>query len=188
MTESQLRDFLSVFDRSTAVGRRDYAMALCQVDMGLRACEVAGLCLEDIDWRNAILRINTTKVKRAREFPLPVRVGRAISRYLRYGRFSTFTRSIFVRHGKRHGFPVSTHLIRWAMRRAYAEVQGCEHWTGTHVLRHTAATLMLRRGVSLKEIADVLGHQSIETTTIYTKVDLPALGAVALPWPEAQLD
>jgi site-specific recombinase XerD len=58
--------------------------------------------------------------------------------------------------------------------------------TGTHVLRHTAATRMLRAGVSMKEIADVLGHRSIDTTTIYTKVDLDALAAVALPWIEVQ--
>jgi site-specific recombinase XerD len=60
------------------------------------------------------------------------------------------------------------------------------NWTGTHVLRHTAATRLHRRGASLKEVADLLGHQSIDTTAIYTKVDLPTLATVALPWPEEQ--
>jgi site-specific recombinase XerD len=70
------------------------------------------------------------------------------------------------------------------MRLAYAKMRGNAHWGGTHVLRHTAATRMLQHGASLKEIADVLGHRSIQTTTIYTKVDLRNLTAVATPWPE----
>jgi len=161
-------------------------MALCQLDLGLRASEVVGLCLEDIDWRNGVLRIAATKVHRARELPLPVRLGQAISQYLRSGRPSTASRNVFVRHERRCGLCVSRALICWAMHRAYAKVRGCERWKGTHVLRHTAATLMLRRQASLKEIADVLGHRSINTTTIYAKVDLPMLAAVALPWPEAR--
>jgi site-specific recombinase XerD len=77
-------------------------------------------------------------------------------------------------------------LIRGVIRRGFTEVEGCAHWTGTHILRHTAATRLHRRGASLKEVADLLGHRSIDTTAIYTKVDLPALAAVALPWPEEQ--
>lgn len=68
---------------------------------------------------------------------------------------------------------------------AYAKVPACKHLYGTHILRHTAASRMLQRGASFKEIADVLGHRFLETTAIYAKVDLPTLTAVALPWPEA---
>ena len=77
-------------------------------------------------------------------------------------------------------------MVRGAMRRAYARVGFPASWTGTHLLRHTAATLMHQKGASLKEVADVLGHISINTTTNYTKVNLPALKTVALPWPEVK--
>jgi site-specific recombinase XerD len=184
MTDQQLEEFLATFDRTTAVGRRDYAMALCQAILGLRVSEVAGLRLEDIDWRAGAVRIVCSKTRRAREIPLAARVGQAISVYLRHGRPATPCRNLFIRHRIRRGTPVSKEVIREVIRAAYAQVHGCGHWTGTHVLRHTAATRMHQRGVSLKELADVLGHRSLETTTIYAKVDLPRLAAVALPWPE----
>lgn len=186
MSEEQLSAFLAAFDQSTATGRRDYAMALCQADLGLRACEVAALRLDDLDWRSATLRIPAGKVGRERELPLAVRVGPAIANYLRHGRPTTSGRHVFVRHRPLCGTPVNTAVIQTAMQRAYARVPGCEDWAGTHALRHTAATRLHRRGAKLKEVADLLGHQSLDTTAIYTKVDLPRLAAVALPWPEAQ--
>jgi site-specific recombinase XerD len=71
------------------------------------------------------------------------------------------------------------------IRRAYAAVPRCERLTGTHVLRRTAASRLLRAGADLKRIADVLGHRSIDTTAVYAKVDVDRLAAVALPWPGA---
>lgn len=186
LTDEQVRAFLAVFDRSTPNGRRDRAMALCQVVLGMRVGEVANLCLDDIDWRNGTVRITAAKTMRPRELPLPPRVGQAITEYLRRGRLDGRCRNVFVRHKGARGHPVSTALIRGVMRLAYAKAHGCQPWGGTHVLRHTAATRMVRRGVRIKEIADVLGHQSLDSTAIYSKVDLPALTAVALPWPEVQ--
>jgi integrase/recombinase XerD len=187
MSDDQLRRFLEVFDRSTPAGRRDYAMARCQVDLGLRGGEVAALCLEELDWRGGILRVASGKGGRVRELPLSEGVGCAIAEYLRRGRPVTACRRVFVRHTLPVGTAISRHSICAAMRRAYAQVEGCAHWAGTHVLRHTAATRLHRHGASLKEVADLLGHLSLDTTAIYTKVDLPALAAVALPWPEEQL-
>jgi site-specific recombinase XerD len=186
LTDQQLQAFLSTFDRTTAVGRRDYAMALCQAILGLRVSEVAVLRLQDIDWRRGVMGLLSTKTGRAREIPLAARVGKAIAAYLRHGRPATPCRHLFVRHRIRHGTPVSKAVIREVIRDAYAKVDGCRHLTGTHVLRHTAATRMQQRGVSLKELADVLGHRSLDTTALYAQVDLPRLAAVALPWPEAQ--
>jgi site-specific recombinase XerD len=186
MTDEQMNAFLAAFDRSTAVGRRDYAMALCQIELGLRACEVAALRLDDIDWRSATLRTVGSKIGRGRELPLPARAGRAMAEYLRRGRPTTHSRQFFVRHRILHGTPLNTAVIQDAMSRAYAQVPGCEHWVGTHALRHTAATRLYRRGAKLKEVADLLGHRSLDTTAIYTKVDLPRLSKVALPWPEAK--
>jgi integrase/recombinase XerD len=186
MTDEQLRRFLDCFDRSNPTGRRDYAMALCQVDLGLRVSEVSALNLEDVDWREATLRIVGGKTGRTRELPLAEGVGRAISEYLRGGRPATKCRRIFVRHTVPVGTAIGTELIRGKIRRAFARVEGCDRWTGTHALRHTAATRLHRHGASLKDVADLLGHRSIDTTAIYTKVDLPTLAAVALPWPEDQ--
>jgi site-specific recombinase XerD len=186
MSDVQLKAFLTAFDQSTATGRRDYAMALCQVDLGLRACEVAALRLEDLDWRSATLRIPAGKIGRGRELPLAARAGRAIADYLRHGRPTTRCRQVFVRHRLLQGTPLNTAVIQTAMHRAYAQVPGCERWCGTHALRHTAATRLYCHGAKLKEVADLLGHRSLDTTAIYTKVDLPRLTTVALPWPEAK--
>jgi len=186
MSEEQLDAFLAAFDRSTATGQRDYAMALCQAELGLRACEVAALRLDDLNWRSATLRIPAGKVARERELPLAARTGRAIADYLRQGRPAARCRHVFVRHRSLCGTPVNTSVIQGAMQRAYAQVPGCERWAGTHALRHTAATRLHRRGAKLKEVADLLGHRSLDTTAIYTKVDLPRLAAVALPWPEVR--
>jgi len=185
MTGEQLQAFLESFDRATATGRRDYAMALCQVVLGLRACEVAGLLLDDIDWRSGIVRIGPAKGLRARELPLTKRVGEAIVDYVRGGRPPSDCRNVFVRHRAPRG-AVSLAVVHGAIRMAFARTKGCEKWTGTHVLRHTAATNLLERGASLKDISDVLGHRCIETTTIYTKVNLENLKAVVMPWPEVQ--
>jgi integrase len=164
MTAQQLRSFLATFDRSTPSGRRDYAMALCQAHLGLRVGEVAALTLDDIDWRNATIRIAGGKARRDRVLPLLVPVGRAIAAYLRHGRPSTAGRYLFVRDTFPVGSPISRAIIINAFARAFAKVPGCEGWRCTHVLRHTAATRMHRRGASLKAIADLLGHRCCKPT------------------------
>lgn len=186
LTDDQVSAFLAAFDPSTPNGRRDRAMALCQIVLGMRVSEVANLRLDDIDWQNGVVTITATKTKRPRELPLPPRVGRAITEYLRRGRPGGRCRNVFVRHRGARGYPVTTSLIRGVMRLAYARARGCQPWGGTHVLRHTAATRMVRSGVRIKEIADVLGHRALDSTAIYSKVDLPALTAVAMPWPEVR--
>jgi site-specific recombinase XerD len=184
MTDHQLRSFLASFDRSTPVGRRDYAMALCQAHLGLRVGEVLALTIDDIDWRNATIRIGGSKTRRGRMLPLLASVGRAIANYLRRGRPDTDCRHLFVRYTFPVGSQVSRAIIIEAFAGAFAKVAGCEGWRCTHVLRYTAATRMYRRGASLKEIADLLGHESLDTTAMYTKVDQARLATVALPWPK----
>ena len=186
LSETQLRQLLRSFDLRLPSGRRDLAMALCMAEMGLRASEVAKLTLADIDWEQGTLKVPATKCRRVRLLPLPPRPGAAIARYLRHGRPTTDCRQLFVRHTVPAGAALSLEMVRGAMRRAYARVGFPASWTGTHLLRHTAATLMHQKGASLKEVADVLGHISIDTTAIYTKVNLPALKTVALPWPEVK--
>ena len=184
MSEQELQRFIESFDQSTATGRRDYAMARCMTDLGLRVSDVVRLRLSDIDWRNATLRIAGGKSRRAGILPLPRRVGEAIAAYLYDGRPSSQRPEQFLRHRAPLNDPISKELARGAMRRAYKRCELSPGWTGTHILRHTAASQMCKRGASLKQIADVLGHRSIDTSKVYTKVNIPMLAAVALPWPE----
>lgn len=186
MSEQELRRFLKSFDRRNATGRRDYAMALCMVDLGMRVSDVVQLHLPDINWRQATLRIVGSKSRRSGILPLPQRVGAAIAAYLHRGRPRSARRELFLRHRAPLSHPISKDLARSVVRRAYRRC-GLNHaWTGTHILRHTAASRMHQRGASLKQIADVLGHRSIDTSKVYTKVNVPMLAAVALPWPEVQ--
>ena len=81
---------------------------------------------------------------------------------------------------------VSTSVVRAAIRRTFERSKVPVPSMGTHALRHTAAARMLRGGATIKELADVLRHASLNSTMAYTKVDLERLAAVALPWPEVR--
>lgn len=179
--DGKLRRFLASFDRSTTLGRRDYAMALCMCDLGLRVSEVAHMSLEDLDWRQSTLTIPCNKQRREHKLPLPARVAQAIARYLRRDRPPTNSRQVFVRHRTPLGSPLHTGGVRWAMRRGYDRV-GVPA-TGTHLLRRTFATRLHQRGATLKLIADFLGHKDLGTATVYARVNLRQLRSLALPWP-----
>lgn len=183
LSEQELKEFLAAFDRTTVDGRRNYAMARCLVDLGLRVGEVARLKLEHFDWRQGTLQIVGSKGRRADVLPLPVQTGRAIVQYLRNARPKCTSRALFLRHTAPLDRPLTTEIVRWAMRCAYARAGFSKPYPGAHVLRHSFACRLLDAGASLKEIADVLRHRSLNSTTIYTKVDLKRLAAVALPWP-----
>jgi site-specific recombinase XerD len=179
------RRFLGSFDRTTRIGRRDYAMALCFVELALRANEVADLTLDDIDWRASTLRLRQTKQRRERLLPLPARVSRSLVAYLQRGRPAVAHRTLFVALWAPPGRPLSTDGVRHAIGRAFARA-GMEA-TGPHILRRSWATLAHRRGVGLKLIADVLGHQSLETTAPYAQVHFEELRQAAQPWPRAKV-
>ena len=185
LTERELNNVLRSFDRTTATGRRDYAMARCLADLGLRAGEVASPQLDDVNWREGTLCIAKGKSKRVTLLPLPAQTGQALAQYLRCARPKTESRALFVRHRAPRDEPVGPSLVRNAMRCAYARCGLASRWTGTHVLRRTAASRLINAGATLKDIADLLRHKDLDTTTIYAKVDLRRLAKVALPWPEA---
>jgi len=180
---SQVRRLLSKMDRSTAVGRRDYAILLLLARLGLRSGEVAFLELEDIDWKAGCLDVRGKSGRRTR-LPLPKDVGDAIVDYLKHGRpAAASSRRVFLRaRAPVRGFltqcAVGT-IVRHAILRHGIEAPT----TGAHQFRHGLATEMLRQGASLAHIGELLGHRSPETTKIYTKVDLEALRKLALPWP-----
>jgi len=169
-------------DRGTSVGRRDYALLLLLARLGLRASEVIGLELDDIDWRAGVLTVRG-KGRYHDQLPLPPDVGKALVTYLRQDRPPCNTRRVFVRNraphrGFAHPSSLST-IVRRAVERAGLQ----PNHKGTHLLRHSLATGMLRRGASLAEIGQFLRHHSPNTTEIYAKVDLSGLRSVAQPWP-----
>lgn len=183
LTKEQLRKFLASFDRKMPTGRRDYAMALCLARLGLRAKEVTHLALDDIDWRSGTVRITSSKSRRFSSLPLPEDVGKAIVSYLRNGRPLTEERHLFVCHHLHIGQPLQSDVLRNIIRRRFKQTGMKVSSGGTHILRHTVATHMVQQGVSIKEVADFLRHRNLDTTMIYTKVNLPMLLEVALPWP-----
>jgi integrase/recombinase XerD len=184
LTDDELRRFLVSFDRKTACGQRGYAIVACMVFLGLRADEVARLHLDDIDWDKGILRITVRKSRRSSHLPLPKRVGRALVAYIRGHRPVPSERMVFVRHIHSRGGALNSRAIRSIVRGAFRRAGVKPPSQGSHILRHTAATQMIRKGATLKDVADVLRHRSLMTTAIYTKVDLPTLRRVAMPWPE----
>lgn len=178
----QVHQLLASIDRRTAIGRRDYAILLLLARLGLRASEVAFLKLDDIDWNVGRLSVRGKSGQR-NDLPLPADVGRAIAVYLRRGRPSGTSRRLFLRakapiRGFRGPIAVCS-IVRHALQRAGIKTHSC----GAHQFRHGLATEMLRRGASLDEIGELLGHRHPQTTKIYTQVDVQALRSLALPWP-----
>jgi site-specific recombinase XerD len=159
-------------------------MTLCMSELGLRLSEVAQLSLDDLDWRQGTLRLVKNKTGRERLLPLPQRLGKALVAYLRRGRPTVAQKRIFLCHHFPYGTALGASQVRYAIQKAYARA-GIPA-TRTHLLRHSFATNLHRQGTSLKALADVLGHQSLESTTIYTRVNLPQLRSVAMPWPASQ--
>jgi integrase/recombinase XerD len=178
----QVRRLLASIDRSTAVGRRDYAILLLLSRLGLRSSEVAFLELDGIDWKVGRLNVRGKGGQRS-DVPLPVEVGKAIVAYLRHGRSRCNSRRVFLRvKAPVCGFQGASgvgSMVRHRLLRA--GIDAPTH--GTHQFRHGLATQMLRQGASLGEIGELLGHQNPQTTKIYTQVDLGALRTLALPWP-----
>ena len=161
--------------------RRADAIVRCALDLGLRSGEIAHISLDDIDWRAGTITLRHTKGRREDVLPLPATTGAAIAAYLEQERPKTRNRAVFVRHHTPRGEPVGPDLVRKAIRQAFARA-GLPY-TRSHLLRHTMANRLLAGGASLKEVADVLRHRSLNTTMIYAKLDSRKLTAVALPWP-----
>jgi site-specific recombinase XerD len=163
--------------------RRDRAILLLLARLGLRADEVVRLDLDDLDWHNGLVHLSAGKGRRGRVLPLPREVGAALADYLRHDRPAAQSRRVFLTAtpaAQPLGGPAAISiLVKRRLARAGVPVAGR---IGAHLLRHTAASRMANRGASFKDIADVLGHRSLQTTALYAKLDLGTLAAVALPW------
>ena len=182
LEDDQAQALLDSCDPQTVAGPRDLAILTLLLRLGLRAGEVAGLSLEDVDWRAGELVV-VGKGRRAERLPLPVDVGEAISGYLRDGRpDSALDRTVFIRikapHRRLSTGGITQVVFAAGQRAGVGQIHA-------HRLRHTAATSMLRAGAPLAEIGQVLRHREALSTAIYAKVDRAALSSLARPWPGA---
>jgi integrase/recombinase XerD len=182
LTPQEVEQVLATYQDGTASSLRNRAMLLMLARLGLRAHEVISLGLDDIDWADGRLGIRPGKTHQARSLPLPQEVGEALVAYLQRGRPQSEHRHIFLQC--RPPFqPLTRRAVWWVVRQAYQHAGLAPRpRTGSHLFRHTAASQMLNHGASFKDIADVLGHRSLQTTGIYAKLELDTLAAVALPW------
>jgi site-specific recombinase XerD len=184
----QVQRVLSQCDRTTSQGRRDYAILLLLARLGLRACEIVALTLDDIHWEAGEISIQG-KGNRSALLPLPPDVGQAIAAFLENDRHyhACSTRHVFIRmKAPRRGFANSAAISTIVARTLKRAGIDSPH-TGAHLFRHTLATQMLYQGAALAHIALLLRHRSLNTTTLYAKVDLESLRTLAQPWPGGAL-
>jgi site-specific recombinase XerD len=182
LTPEEVERVLAVYPDGSAISLRNRAMLFLLARLGLRAQEVVSLCLDDIDWADGRFDLRPGKTRRARNLPLPHDVGQAIVTYLQSGRPQSESRQVFLQ--SRAPFGSLTGASVWAIVRQAFKRAGLIVPSGvaSHIFRHTIASEMVNHGASFKDVADVLGHQSIQTTGIYAKLELDTLAAVALPW------
>ena len=183
LTAEQVDSLIAACDGSSPARRRDRAIILLLARLGLRAGDVAGLRIADIEWETGTLRVSGKGRYQVR-LPLPQDVGDAILDYLACRTPTRDCDHIFIRNIApyrpfKRGDGVSS-AVRCAMKRAGVVSPA----KGAHVLRHTAATQMLRHGVPLDQIGLVLRHRGIDTTAYYAKADVNLLKEIAQPWPE----
>jgi site-specific recombinase XerD len=179
-----VRQLIESIDTTTPTGKRDKAVLLLIALLGMRGEEVRTLELKHVAWRSGEIRLPRTKTQRAKVLPLPQEVGVALAAYILHGRPRVSSPTVFLRHAAPR-CPLSepaavSRIVARCIIRAGIPDPGRP---GVHLLRHSLATRMVNSGVPIKQIADVLGHRSINTTAIYTKVDLIHLAEVALPFP-----
>jgi site-specific recombinase XerD len=184
LADAEVVRIVEACDRDSTVARRDRAMMLLLARLGLRASDVVGLRLDDIEWTQGRLRV-VGKGRRETRLPLPQDVGDAILAYLETERPAVSTDHVFLT-ARPPLRPIGVSGLRDVVTRAIERADIQLPSRGTHVLRHSLATRLLRDGATLDTIGAVLRHRDVNTTAIYAKVDVRLLGQLAQPWPGAE--
>ena len=186
LSPAEVEKLLETCDLTTPAGRRNRAIILLLVRLGLRAGEVAALELDDLRWRSKEIVV-TGKSDVVDRLPLLSEVGEALAAYLTKDRSAHApTRRVFLRLcapiREIAGRGAVSTVVRTGLKKAGLQPLA----RGAHLLRHTLGTRLIRAGVPMTEIAEVLRHHSLEVTAIYAKVDFEALRALAQPWPSVE--
>ena len=179
-----VQKLLATPDRETLAGRRDYAVLVLAATYGVRISQIRSLSLKDVDWERGLISFQSAKKGKALSFPLRAEVAEALLEYLREDRGNTESSLVFLTvKGPRRPLSDNNDLnpsLKRLFRRAGVNAPAI----GTHAIRHAFATRLTQQGIPMKTIADLLGHRSLDSTFIYTKVDLPRLRALADEWPK----
>ena len=179
ISRADARALMGSCDRRRPLGRRDYALIILLLRLGLRRGEIARLTLDDIDWRAGELVVHG-KGGREDRLPLPADVGQAIAAYLRRGRPASDRREVFLQARAPYA-PIAAGTVASTVRRACRRAGIPE--VGSHRLRHTTACEMVQAGVPIVRIGQVLRHRSLQSTAIYARLDVEQLRRLAAPWP-----
>jgi integrase len=174
---------LGAIDRSSAKGKRDYAILLLACRLGLRAGDIRTLKLDHLHWEDSRIEITQSKTTTPLSLPLTEEVGEALIDYLRSGRPKTANREVFLKLNPPFdpiGRNNNLHDVVTYWRRLAGITFRSPQRRGIHSLRHSLATRLLKQGTPFSTIADILGHTSLESTRIYAKADVEALRSVAL--------
>lgn len=182
----QVNRLIEVVRGHKKTGRRNYAMLMLIARLGLRPPEVTAIELNDIDWRAGEILIRGKRQLHDR-MPMSAEIGEAIVDYIKNERRGP-DRALFVSVKPPFKKFKDAQILRWILRDAYdaTGISPPQAYIGTHILRHSLATDMLRKGASLAEIGDVLRHRSAMNTTIYAQHDVDALRSISRPWPTAE--
>ncbi len=182
-TPEEIRQLLSAINRRTAIGKRDYAMILLAVLLGMRAGDICALKFKEIDWRKKVIIYTQQKSGKINTLPLLPPIGEAIIDYLKNGRLDSDCDNVFIRHVHPYGVIASSSTLSEAIKR-YMRQAGLtiKSRKVAHSMRHTVASTLLRNGVPLMTISNIMGHDTPKTTIAYTKVDIPALRKCALSY------
>lgn len=186
LSPEQVEAVLEAVRADASYGRRNYAMVLLLARLGLRAPEVIAIRLEDLDWRAGELLVRG-KGQRHDRVPIPPDVGEALTNYIRYDRMSA-SRALFVAARAPHAPFKDGQVLNDVLKRAFARsgvTPPCPY-VGSHILRHSLATNLIRQGASLAEVGDMLRHRSRTSTMIYAKLDVEGLRSIAQPWPAGE--
>ena len=184
--EIRLRNHYSI---NNALGVRNNIIIRLMLDLGLRCTEVSGLCITDIHWNNGTICLRKTKTMQGRELPLSCELGKLLEDYVLNYRPQVSDTHLLLRKVLNNQYTFMTReCVRGVIRRAYEKESIQGWWKGTHALRRTAASRIYNTGTGLKLTADLLGHESLDSTKAYVKIDFQQLKEVTSPWPGGKLD
>lgn len=171
------------------ISRRNHIIILLMLDLGLRCAEVSNLHMDDIHWNKGVLFLARTKNQHNRQLPISCELGMLLEDYIMNHRPCTADEHLFLRGAVNNQYTaMSRESVRSVVRRAFEKENIKGWWKGTHALRRTAASKIYNTGNGLKMTADLLGHESLDSTKQYIKVDFKQLSEVAFPWPGGDSD
>lgn len=186
--EEEICRIIASVERSSATGKRDYLVLLLAAEYGWRSGDIVNFRFSQIDWDKNIIRFSQHKTDIPVEYPLLSSVGNAIIDYLKHGRPITDVEEIIVSaESAKRGRPLVSPTIHSIVTK-YMRKANIKNWKekkhGAHSLRHSLATNLLKKNISMPIISTILGHQNTETTKVYLKVDIEKLQQCPLPMPE----